>query len=630
MNDLVKEGLELEVQRRCTAWGWKLPTKEVRELAALSLRLADMPVGAALSELNIMTEEKVEYYLSQRPQNSEVLALEWIAQFDPDIRPLIDKIMALKNGYPHYDSLKTLSVHGVMHDPAIQSRCESLRAVVMLIEDSVPVVVFAAQKEMKLYSQEGFEARLNDVIRQRLKVDDVLVAVGKRDEVMTTLGSAKQMDAQDDYGSKESIWFGANAEDKSEKKIVNVFDYCLLNNVTDISIEDVRGGGARLTMRQLKDMVPMPVEPRLTSAESEEIINMLLAKSGANPKGEMVKDPRDGHIAYRSSAGDAYMRLSFIPLGHFGENLMSVSIRLFSRTEADIDLERLRIEATAARAIRLAATRPKGFVLVVGGTNTGKSTTTAGAIGENRKQFGDRLKRLSLERPVERFLPGIRQVNVPLYIKNAQNVYLEAFKRHDPDFIWIGEILGPETAEVCVTAAISGHLVFSTLHANNAVLGYDAISKFVTADKRYQLIEALTLIVAQEMVKEVCPHCRKIEAPTGSEIEAFQDHLFMMDLKAELPEKVAHANREGCDFVDSDNPRRKCRGGYVGIRPVNEILPVTAKVKASMMAMLSGEVIVNGVNHRDIIAEARPATFFQNALQLVLAHEIELEECLLS
>lgn len=598
-------------------WGWLVPGADILDLASLAARLHNRKSGEALVELGAITQERLAELLEDKPSNTRTL--EWIAQTDPGVRGHVEKVLALRTGYAYYETLDGLSLHSAMQDAAALARCDDLDACLMTIEDRAAVLVFSAYNDMLRYASAGMEERLQDNIRRKVGEEPVLVAVGKRDQVIARLASAKGKDVQGERNIV-AMWYGTNATDKHEKMMSRIIDHALTHNATDIAISPQRGAGSIVEMRMLGDMVPCEVSPVLNIEDSGKIVDFLLAKSGANPSLSKVREPRDGNIIYRSTAGEAEMRLSFIPVNQPGEYLMSVSIRVMARTANTVELKNLKIDAKVCEQLATAAKLTKGFILVVGGTNTGKSTTIAGALQENYRHFGRSRKRLSLEKPVERLLLGVNQINVPAGLEKGFDTYLEAFKRHDPDVIFIGEILGPMTANTAVAAAISGHLVLSTTHANDTLLGYDSVAQMLDPNKRYQFIESLSLIVAQDMVREVC-NCGTRHAPTAEDKTLFDNYCEFKGVSAELPAELVQINTKGCAACKES--------GIVDIRPINEVLPVTGAVKNAMFAMLGGTVIgPNGENYRDVIAHARTSTLFKSAMDLVMAGKIELGDAL--
>lgn len=635
--DAMLSETNIEVMQKAREWGWQNPPRDILDVAAISGKLRSMPTGSACVALKIISEEALVKLLDQKPD--DIRTLEFIAQSNPAVRPVIDKILALRTGYPYYESLRHFTLHPAMADRQVQLKCDKLDAVALTIEDNTPVIVFSSFNAMLLYRSAGREERLSDPIRTHVQLSpnaQLLLAVGKKDEVIQLLSLAKSNQPVVDRAA-ESLWYGSSAVEPHEKLLTRIIDYCQAKKITDIAFAPQRNGTTKLFMRRFGDMIKIPNLESLNAEDTTTVVNFAMSKSGANPSASAVRDPRDGQITYSSNAGDVYLRFSFIPLNHPGDdkNQISISVRLLPRTEQEIRLENLNIDPDARDIMSAVAKFPKGFILIVGGTNTGKSTTTAGMLGENVRYYGHKRKRLSLEKPIERFLPGLIQFNVPHHMEteDAFNSMLEAIMRHDPDLIWIGEILGPVTANVAIRSAISGHLVISTTHANNSILGYDKMLTMVPEDMRFQFIESLSLIVAQDMVKQVCPHCRKIEAPTEPEERLFKTYLEMNGLTMPIPEQVAHANHdhgagEGCGYKDPKT-EAECIDGFIKIRPINEVLLVTEEIKTSMIAMLGGKAIVNGENHRERIARGRKITLFDAAMKLVQTFDVELGDALL-
>lgn len=596
-----------------THWGWNQPTKEIIDMANMSMRFKNNRSGEEFSELCKIDPARIEKLLEKKPPT--IKSLEWIAQHESSTRPLIEKVLALKNGYAFYDAPSILlSVHPLLSTPSVLSQCDKINAALMLIEEKTPCLIFTDYQSMLTYLSYGRQERAIDPIRIALKNENIFTAVGKQDDLISILNNVSEKNEIKDIHA-ESIWFGGNVIGQEQKQAVRILDYALANHITDIALVPQRNGGVTVLMRKYGDIIDPSAFKNLSVEESDNIVNFLMAKSGANPSGARVREPRDGQITYRSTAGDAFFRLSFIPLNHPGlSNLISVSIRIFLRTEKSITLNELCISSAVSEAVSNAAAFSQGLILIAGPTNTGKSTLVAAAIGEHQKHFGLSRKRLSIENPIERFLPGITQINVPDFMENGFFDILRAIKRHDPDAIWIGEIRDTETAEVCVASAVSGHLVFSTLHANNTIVAYDVLSKSVSQEKRHQLIEALSLIVSQRLAKKICPLCSVLEAPTPNEIRLFNAYSVLNKLNTAIPKIVRHANQDGCD---------KCSNGYVGVMPINEVLPITRDVKDAMFNLLDGK------GQWDEISKYRTITLFDSALELVKNFEIGLEAALI-
>jgi len=212
--------------------------------------------------------------------------------------------------------------------------------------------------------------------------------------------------------------------------------------------------------------------------------------------------PQDGRIRLRVSDKEIDFRVSTIPVLH-GE---SVVMRILDRGEVVVDLDRLGFApGTLAAFLRLIA-RPNGIILVTGPTGSGKTTTLYGAL--DRINSPDR-KIITVEDPVEYQLKGVNQIQVKPQIGLTFAGALRHIVRQDPDIIMIGEIRDLETAEIAVQSALTGHLVFSTLHTNDAP---SSITRLLDLGvENFLLSSTVRGILAQRLVRVVCPSCREAD-----------------------------------------------------------------------------------------------------------------------
>ena len=609
-------------------WGWSNPLPDILQVAQQVRNAQRMKSVEFLVSLGIVNHDQGIKLLASKP--STVQTMSWFAQQD-NISVPMERVLALMSGYAYYESLSQLSVHPSMQSKDVIKHAEEIDAALMLIEDTVPVLVFATFSALVQYRSLGRAERMQDAILRNIEAPRL--AVGARDEISSVL---KALRSDDSAGSLESanIWNAEAAENKAKpenREITRLLDHALTQGATDISFKPFRSGEIQIQMRKYGQMMsPKAVSGRFNSEMGSKVISMLQAKSGANPSNTIQRVPTDGQITYRSAVGDAFLRLSFIPLNHLGElrNLTSVSIRLLPRTESSVKLNELQLDKTVIQQINFAMQMSQGLILVVGPTNSGKSTTVAGCIGEHVKIFGDTQKRLSVEDPIERFLFGITQINVPTASIANENerfgVILRAIKRHDPDMINIGEVRDKVTADLCVASASTGHLVLSTLHANHTVMGFDVLAKTIEPDKRFQFVESLSMIISQRLVKIVCPHCSTTSPTTDADRRVFAHYLETVGEEAALPETLVHAHRP-TQLLDKPVPGGcdKCAyEGYIGLLPINEVLPFNRRVKDAAIEMLAG------LNRRSVLAESRTITLLQSGLALLNAHKIELNDLL--
>jgi type II secretory ATPase GspE/PulE/Tfp pilus assembly ATPase PilB-like protein len=265
--------------------------------------------------------------------------------------------------------------------------------------------------------------------------------------------------------------------------------------------------------------------------------------------------PQDGKIIANIGDGKFDLRVSILPTPH-GE---AVNIRVLSRASMFMTLEDLGFLKADLNLFNGFLTRPHGIVLVTGPTGSGKTTTLYASL--NKINDMER-KTITIEDPIEYQLKGITQMQVLPQIGFDFSMGLRSMLRHDPDIMMVGEIRDYETAEMAIRSSLTGHLVFSTLHTNDAA---GAVTRLMDMGVEPFLI-ASTMIasIAQRLVRRVCPHCSEPYQPTAEEL-------------AELrvsPEEIAGATFKkgsGCD---------RCRHtGYSGRVAIYEILPFSTEIK---------------------------------------------------
>jgi type II secretory ATPase GspE/PulE/Tfp pilus assembly ATPase PilB-like protein len=222
--------------------------------------------------------------------------------------------------------------------------------------------------------------------------------------------------------------------------------------------------------------------------------------------------PQDGRIRVTASGGRRVdIRVSTVPTIH-GE---SIVMRLLDRSSVFLPFDRLGFSPPTARSFETLIHRPHGIVLVTGPTGSGKTTTLYAALDKiNRAD----LKIITIEDPVEYQLKGVNQIPVRPKIGLSFASGLRHIVRQDPDVIMVGEIRDLETAEIAIQAALTGHLVFSTLHTNDAP---GAVTRLQDMGcEPYRVASVLTGVLAQRLVRRICPACRAPDQPDSAELLA--------------------------------------------------------------------------------------------------------------
>jgi len=214
--------------------------------------------------------------------------------------------------------------------------------------------------------------------------------------------------------------------------------------------------------------------------------------------------PQDGGFMMTMEGRQIDFRVSTIPT-IYGEKVV---IRILDKSPALLDVGRLGLEATAMEAFRRAICDPYGLILITGPTGSGKSTTLYAALKEVHSTTKNIL---TIEDPVEYRLEGVNQVQIKPQIGLTFAAGLRAFMRQDPDIIMVGEIRDQETAEICLRAALTGHLVFSTLHTNDAA---SAVTRLIDIGLAPYLISTtISLVVAQRLLRRLCDQCKEAYEP---------------------------------------------------------------------------------------------------------------------
>jgi general secretion pathway protein E len=274
--------------------------------------------------------------------------------------------------------------------------------------------------------------------------------------------------------------------------------------------------------------------------------------------------PQDGRFQVVADGRDIDFRVSIMP-NLFGEDAV---LRVLDRKHLTgqfraLSLDTLGFDASVLSFIRNAALMPYGLLLVTGPTGSGKTTTLYAALSEINTGLD---KIVTIEDPIEYQLPGVLQI--PVNEKKGLTFArgLRSILRHDPDKIMVGEIRDAETAQIAVQAALTGHLVFTTVHANNV---FDVIGRFANMGvDSYSLVAALNGIVAQRLLRMNCPHC-------ATPYAAPADVTRRSGLSAECVARAQFKRGLGCAH---------CRGsGYKGRRAIAETLPMSDTLRDQLV-----------------------------------------------
>ena len=411
------------------------------------------------------------------------------------------------------------------------------------------------QVRYEIYTRKGILPALRQVYGIGAETfEELLEGRGMEEDI--DLGRGEQVNVLDEDESEEA----------SVKKFINqVIREALRERATDIHVEPLSDGlRVRYRIDGVLQEVPVPVQMRKLQ---RSVINILKLTAGLD-LGE-DRRPQDGRISLELGGQHIDVRVASIQTIN-GE---SISLRLLGKEV--FSLERLGLDEDYVKKVRELLALPNGIILVTGPTGCGKSTTLYTFLsGLNTKER----RILTIEDPVEHKLAGVNQSAVQPEIGNTFANLLRSFLRGDPNVIMVGEMRDYETAEIAIRAALTGHLVFSTLHTNDAVGG---ITRLLDMNvEPFLVASAVRAFIAQRLVRKLCPFCKAPAQPGDYSLAYLRSIGFPPEYESKIMRAV------GCE---------NCRqSGYEGRLAIMELCLVTPKLQEL-------------ITQRKTAAELRPA-----------------------
>ena len=392
---------------------------------------------------------------------------------------------------------------------------------------------------------------------QGLRLEVVVAAESQlRDKIAELWSQVVTEDALEKFVSELSVDEEVNLEAGDDEGAVaavhQILSAAVRAGASDVHIEPMRDG-VRVRVRIDGTLRPLMSLPR---SGHSSIVARTKIVAGLDIVERRV--PQDGRARLRVDGRDRNLRVSTLPTMH-GEKivvrLLSDQASLPSLTDLGMGLDQ---ELILQNALHL----PQGLVLITGPTGSGKSTTLYSAI---RQMVDDERNLITLEDPVEIELPGVAQVQVSDKTGMTFAAGLRSALRQDPDVIMVGEIRDQITAELAVRAALTGHLVLSTLHTNDSA---SAVIRLVEMGvPNYLVASSLTLSMAQRLVRKPCPEC-----------------VVRMPADADTRHRLGMTQAEAASCLAAVGCRACGMSGYSGRLGLYEMLPITRGVRAALMA----------------------------------------------
>ncbi|GAB5559442.1 MAG: ATPase, T2SS/T4P/T4SS family [Synoicihabitans sp.] len=366
------------------------------------------------------------------------------------------------------------------------------------------------------------------------------------------VGAASLDDGDDDYLSPEAAEADAEIVDEDAavvRFVTEVISQAIADEATDIHFEPQEG---QLRIRYRVDglLVPVPVPENLLRYQDAIISRVkIMARLNISEK----RLPQDGRINFRAGGIVLDIRVSTFPTIY----AESISLRLLNQKKQAFSMEKLGMSAEEQEIITEVLNFPHGIILVTGPTGSGKSTSLNAFL---RKINSTDLRIITIEDPIEYEIEGVNQLQVRSEIGLSFASALRHVLRQDPDVIMVGEIRDRETADIAIRASLTGHLVFSTIHTNDAP---GAFTRLVDMGiEPFLVASSIELVIAQRLVRRLCPECAKVEPVNPIKL---RENLLVLGMDPDKPKNQVTELKVpcGCD---------RCRGtGYRGRIGIFEI-----------------------------------------------------------
>lgn len=395
-------------------------------------------------------------------------------------------------------------------------------------------------------------------------------------------------------------------------RVIGNFDY--VDELYDLVISQTIGRGVKITQEEVEKATALSRDLVKTAAAvkeypTSELINFVMALAAINDAGDVHIEPTDKEVKIRFRIDGVLHdvlnlpKTSYLPLlseikilagaptnikratfdgrfsiylpdhrvdcrlsiiaGGYGETIV---IRLLSTSAANLDMNKLGITSVAFDSMQEALKKTRGIIITTGPTGSGKTTTLYSMLNKLNKPD---VKIITVEDPIEYQLPGVMQTQIDEERGYTFASAMRSLLRQNPNIMMIGEIRDSETAKISIEASMTGHLVLSTIHANNAA---GAISRFVGLGlERQALANSIEFTIGQRLVRRLCPYCKKITETSPEDLKKVSDILAIIkNPKVKIPDKLVFYQNVGCDKCSNIGYKGRL-GLYEAITMVPEI-----------------------------------------------------------
>ncbi len=542
----------------------------------MALRL----LGEMLLESGLLTEEQLETALRQQKRTGEKLG-EILIRLGFVTRRDMLKVMSDQSGIDLIDlKLTPVEPEAVKLVPGELAR----EFTVMPVSTNNGTLVVATDNPYNLAAVD----RLREMTGRNIEL-----RVADEESILKAIDTHYGINYSPEQVIEESIQQALSVEEVEEgtPPIIQLVDAVIARGVklgaTDIHFEpDEKVARVRYRLDGILHMAPaLPVKIY------KAVVSRIKVISGMDITEQRV--PQDGGFTFAFGQSEMDVRVSSMPTS-YGESLV---LRLLDKSAALLDLDQLGFSGENLIEFRRLIQKPYGMIVITGPTGSGKSTTLYAALS-NLNSLEKNI--ITVEDPVERRMALIKQSQVNERAGYTFARALRSILRHDPDIILIGEMRDKETAQIGVRAALTGHLVFTTLHANTAV---DAVPRLLDVGiEPYLLSSTLLATISQRLARRICPKCKEEYTPDPEEMATFG----IEDMNIGTLWRG-----RGCDHCNHT--------GYRGRVGIFELLKVTPEIS---------QLIADGASAVEIQKASNIRTMHQDALEKVLAGITTLSEAI--
>ena len=554
--------------------------------------MAYMRLGDLLIAAGVIGQEELQKALSIQKQTRERLGDVLIESGMITERQLIEALQ-MQLGVDFVD-LTAVSIPLELAKFVPRSIAKKYCVVpVKLVKDELYVAMsdplnFVAQEEIKAASHK----QVVPMIATRRATESAINTLYGNEGAARAIEEMKREagDSQTDIIPAQMAQTADNAANEAPTiRFVNsVIERAIAERASDIHLEPQEG---EMVVRMridgaLRRVFTVPSNLQAT------VISRLKIMGGMNISERKI--PQDGRAMYSAKGKDIDLRINSMPTVH-GEKMV---LRLLDKSAGSVSRQSIGLEGEDLEKYEALLKNTSGVILIVGPTGSGKSTTMCAML---RQLCSEETNIMTLEDPVEYDIPGVNQCQINEKTGMTFAAGLRAILRQDPDIISVGEIRDGETAQIAVRAAITGHLVLSTLHTNDAVSVIDRLEDIGV--EPYLISSALRGVISQRLVRKICPHCKKAYKPHAEELEMLG-----------LPEDsdAVFYRGEGC---------QECfHTGTRGRRAVFEILTLNSHLRRMVSNKADSETVKETALREGFV------TMKENCRRLVLRGEISAAE----